>query len=122
MRTSFFLFALTFSLNSDASFLRFACEYPIYSSEDAHGQESYDRFKLEFTLDQNTEQAFLVGNNGMSEVQFIPNDKGWTFLEITGSGNVTTTTITRQLKSVHSRNTILTNLVASQYYGDCERL
>ena len=111
---------MVFCLPSYGELLKFDCEYPVYSSEDAHGRESYE-FELKFMLDTIREQAFLVGDNGLSEVTFVPNEKGWGFIETTATGNITATTITKRLKSVHSRNTILTNLVATQYYGDCKK-
>jgi hypothetical protein len=107
LKAIIFLTFMVFCLPSYSELLKFDCEYPVYSSEDAHGKKGYE--------------DFLVGNNGMSEVTFVPNEKGWSFIETTGTGNITATTITQQFKSVHSRNTILTNLVATQYYGDCKQ-
>jgi hypothetical protein len=121
LKAIIFLTFMVFCLPSYSELLKFDCEYPVYSSEDAHGKKGYEDFELEFMLDTITEKAFLVGNNGMSEVTFVPNEKGWSFIETTGTGNITATTITQQFKSVHSRNTILTNLVATQYYGDCKQ-
>jgi hypothetical protein len=53
----------------------------------------------------------------------IPAEHGLTFVEVTRSGNVMTTTIARDGAAVHSRNAIIgETLFPSQYYGTCERL
>ena len=121
MMPKFIIFSvfILFCQHSLADSLRFKCVYPTYSGEDFHGKESYVPFELEFTLDTITQKAFLVGNNGMAEVTYLENDKGWNFLEITGTGNIIVTTITQQMNSVHSRNVILSSLIATQYYGSC---
>jgi hypothetical protein len=47
--------------------------------------------------------------------------EGITFIEITGGGNVMTTTIDQKMVSAHSRNTVVLggDLLPSQYYGKC---
>ena len=100
----------------------FECNYPTYSDKKGvHAAKS--PMRLSFIVDPATEKAYLTGELGSSEVQMISNTDGLTFLEITPSGNVMTTTITAGGESVHSRNTILfkNELVASQHYGSCRK-
>ena len=102
-----------------AGVIRFSCVYPFYSNEDSHKQRQAD-FQFEFILDERKRKDYFVGSVGVEELIYIPNSRGWNFLEVTGTGNILSTTITKQLDSVHSRNTVLTGgLVATQYYGDC---
>ena len=55
-------------------------------------------------------------------MQAIANKDGVSFVEITASGNVMVTAITKSGEAVHSRNGIMFNeLVPSQYYGKCVR-
>ena len=43
------------------------------------------------------------------------------FVEITGAGNVVTTTVTEKGVCVHSHNSVIFGkLVPSQYYGSCK--
>lgn len=77
-------------------------------------------FNLRFLVDSTTDKAYLLGNAGSSEVTVIPNSDGVSFIEVTGSGNVMVTAITRSGEAVHSRNGIMfKELVPSQFYGSC---
>jgi hypothetical protein len=79
-------------------------------------------FVLEFNRDTVTGDAFMIGNNGLTEVFTIEGEEGVTFLERLLSGTVQTTTIANSNIAVHSRHTIISgDLVPSQYYGTCER-
>jgi len=96
------------------------CDYPVYVDKSgAHRVK--DKFVLTFIIDSAKNAAYIVGNNGSAPVRRVDGDGGlMTFIEITGAGNVMTTTITLQRESVHSRNTTLAGvLVPSQYYGKC---
>jgi hypothetical protein len=67
-------------------------------------------------------RPYLLGNAGSSEVELIPNTDGISFVEITDSGNVMVTAITKSGEAVHSRNGIMfKELVPSQFYGKCSR-
>ena len=103
-----------------ASAIEFQCDYSRVASQD--GLEPAGQFSLRFTLDTVSDDAFMLGNNGLSEVLPIANKYGVTFIEATNSGNVMATTInTLDGESVHSRNSIIGgSLVPSQYYGNCE--
>lgn len=78
---------------------------------------------LQFLSDEEAGKSYIIGNNGAEEVAELKNAGGVTFVEVTGTGNVSVTTITHDLKSVHSRNTILAltknELIPSQHYGTC---
>lgn len=76
--------------------------------------------ELRFVVDTTAKKAYLIGNAGSSEVEIIPNTDGISFVEITESGNVMVTAITKSGEAVHSRNGIMfKELVPSQYYGRC---
>ena len=103
-----------------ASAVEFQCDYKRVASPD--GVAPAGKFALRFTLDTLTDEAFIVGNNGLADVVPIANSYGITFVEKTNSGNIMTTTInTTDGESVHSRNSIIAGgLVPTQYYGNCE--
>jgi len=105
-----------------ASPITYKCTYMKYSSID--GLKKVDsKFELNFLLDPKSGKAYITGNSGSEEVNIILNKlgKGISFLEITGSGNVSVTTIDSDGNSAHSRNMIISRkLIPSQYYGICE--
>ena len=103
-----------------ASAVEFQCDYEKMASPD--GVEPAGKFALQFTLDTLTNEAVIVGNNGLADVMPLDNKYGITFVEITDSGNLMTTTINMlDGESVHSRNSIIAGgLVPTQYYGKCE--
>jgi len=93
------------------------CNFSSYSDEEGNNKA---RFPLTFIIDKKSDKAYLLGNNGTSEVLMVDKGYGLTFVEITETGNVMTTTLTDNLKAVHSRNTVVVDrLVPSQYYGAC---
>lgn len=96
------------------------CNYPKYAdAEGLHKQKG--TFELRFLVNNPPEKSYLVGNNGSAEVGVILNwDGGITLVEITNSGNVMTTAISKDGESTHSRsNSIAGQLVPSQHYGKC---
>ena len=96
----------------------FVCDYKTFSNQEGHHQVT-SKFALTFLVDG--DKAHLVGNNGSEPVTAIANDDYVSFIEVTANGNVMTTTILADGKSVHSRNTIMFgDLIPSQYYGTCE--
>lgn len=77
-------------------------------------------FTLNFVADLEANKAYVMGNAGASEVLLIKNLNGTSFIEITGSGNVMTTSVTTLGEAAHSRNTIMIEkLLPSQFYGSC---
>lgn len=116
---SFALAGLAVSSIASADTTTFECKYATYSDKTGlHKVE--EPFKLTFLVDAKAEKAYLIGNNGSSEVVLIPNGGGLTFVETTGSGNVMVTAITKKGESVHSRNGIMNGaIIPSQYYGKC---
>lgn len=102
-----------------AEVFKYECTYPKVFSEGSGYKDS--KFSLEFRFDTTTGEAFVVGNNGLSSVKAYAGEKGITFLELLSSGAVQSTTITALGKSVHSRHSIMGNLlIPSQAYGSCE--
>ncbi|MBL4798970.1 MAG: hypothetical protein JKY50_16265 [Oleispira sp.] len=76
---------------------------------------------LNFIVDQESKKSYMLGNNGSTEVKLFESSDQLVFIQLTDTGNIMTTTITRKLKSVHSRNSVmLDELIPSQYYGKCE--
>ncbi len=113
------LAVMSFGVNAEV--LSYYCSYPNYSDEE--GLSKSDEFNIEFRYDTVTEDAFMVGNNGLSKVGAIKKSEGITFLELLSTGAVQTTTIANDNKSVHSRHTLLWgDLVPSQYYGKCKNV
>jgi hypothetical protein len=90
----------------------FECDYPTYS--DGKLVKKVDApFRLTFLLDLGAKKAYMIGNNGSSEITAIPNTDGVSFLEVTHSGNVMVTAITKNGRSVHSRSTIRSSLLSA---------
>jgi hypothetical protein len=95
---------------------RLVCDYT--QSASPQGLKA-EKFTLEFIVDG--ERAVMIGNRGISDVEMHSGDHGFTFLEKVPAGVVQTTTVAKDGSSVHSRHTIIGNLVPSQYYGKCYR-
>lgn len=118
MRTLAILLAAV-STNLNAATLTHNCKFGTEASPTGLKklQKSFD---LKFMTDTLTNKSYVVGNAGIEPVNAIANDGGISFVEITGSGNVQVTAITKGGDAVHSRNTILSkDLVPTQYYGEC---
>ena len=108
---------LSASLNAEPT--TYFCNYDRVATPD--GVENVGNFNLTFIVDAEAGKFYMVGNNGSSEVSPISGSEHLTFLEITATGNVMTTTITQSGQSVHSRNSVIFgDIIASQYYGTCE--
>lgn len=100
---------------------KYVCTFELYHSLDNFEMSKADDFVLAYTFDTVTRNAFLEGNNGLSEVTLIDGNSGATFLEVLPSGVVQTTTVALGGAAVHSRHTIIVGeLSPSQYYGICE--
>lgn len=82
-----------------------------------------EKLTIAFVLDAETKRAYLMGSQGAANVSIVPNSNdAISFVEITQSGNVMTTTITNKGQAVHSRNSVLFGeLIPSQYLGTCTR-
>ncbi len=96
----------------------FECKFTSYSTKQGNKKED---LQLTYVVDDAADKAYMVGNNGSSEVIKIDKGNGISFIEITGLGNVMTTTIDKEHTAVHSRNTVgfTGELLPSQYYGHC---
>jgi hypothetical protein len=95
---------------------RLICDYT--QSASPQGLKA-EKFRLEFIIDG--ERAVMIGNKGISDVEMHSGAHGFTFLEKVPAGIVQTTTVAKDGSSVHSRHTIIVDLVPSQYYGKCYR-
>lgn len=106
-------------LAAQGATIAYTCKFPLEASPKGLSKQATP-FELRFVVDTDTKKAYLIGNAGSSEVEIIPNTDGISFVEITGSGNVMVTAVTKSGESVHSRNGIMfKGLVPSQYYGNC---
>lgn len=95
----------------------YECQFDTFSNGKTIAKED---FKLTFLLDEESGKAYVVGNNGSNEVAHIYRGDGRTFVEITNTGNVMSTTLTPEMDAVHSRHSVmLGELMPSQYYGKC---
>ena len=85
-------------------------------------QSGSEQLALTFLVDTVARRAYAVRNDSLSEISVVPNQSGGiTFIEVTESGDVTTTTANRAGDAVHNRSMIVNgDLVASQYLGRCE--
>ncbi|MBF4353857.1 hypothetical protein, partial [Vibrio anguillarum] len=107
---------LFMSTLSFASTTTIECTYNKYSDSEG-GHTVKNDFILRYLIDPDINKVYVLGNNGSNEVVKISGGNHVSFLETTGSGNVMVTTITEDLKSVHSRNTVGFGgaLIPSQY-------
>jgi hypothetical protein len=98
------------------------CKMPDYADYDNKTWAKDENFAFKIAVDRTNNKAVFIGNAGVTDVVLIEGVGAETFIEITVTGNVQTTTITEDGSAVHSRNnTIIGILLASQYYGRCEK-
>lgn len=98
----------------------YSCVYESYSDEKGN-HKADKKFELNFIVDEESGKNYLLGNNGSSEVKLLEYSDKLTFIELTESGNIMTTTIDSSLSSVHSRNSVMFGeLIPSQHYGKCK--
>ena len=112
--------ALIYSGKVHAEAVKIVCEFRFYS--DLNGSSPVkDGFALTFQYDSISNDAFIIGNQGLSPVHLIRAESGMSFLEPLRTGAVQTTTVDSKMFVVHSRHTIINgNLEPSQYYGQCK--
>ena len=84
-----------------------------------HGCKS-ETFSLQYIFDGNANTAIIVGNSGTSQVEYHAGFEGISFVEKLFSGAIMTTTIANNGDAVHSRHTMISGLVPSQYFGECQ--
>ena len=98
----------------------YICDFSNYSNQKGNHKEN---FKLTFVLDKEAGKSYMIGNNGSNPVTHIDEGNGKSFIEITFSGNVMSTTIDSKMNAVHSRNSVgfTGELLPSQYYGLCAK-
>jgi hypothetical protein len=112
------ILALSAAVPVEAAALNFSCTFPTASNDEGSLQLP-EPMLLRFAYDTITNDGVIIGNAGVADVTALPGDDWMTFVEVTGSGAVHTTTITKT-GAVHSRNTVIGGrLVPSQYYGAC---
>jgi hypothetical protein len=97
----------------------FECNYDRYSDGKSLAPVA-GGFSMTFLIDVKADKAYVLGNNGASDVTLLTNQWGMTLVEITGTGNLMATVITFGGDSVHSRHTVFNGkIIPSQYYGRC---
>ncbi|MBM3347472.1 MAG: hypothetical protein FJY55_13390 [Betaproteobacteria bacterium] len=99
----------------------FECSLPRYSDRTGGLYQEKGGLNLTFLVDQTARKAYVLGNNGSNEVMLLPNQEGFTLIEVTGTGNVMVTAITFGGVAVHSRHSMVgkNEILPSQYYGRC---
>ncbi len=98
----------------------YVCEFPSERSQNLLPIRTGSPMNLDFKLDATTKKAYMHGNVSTNEVQVIQNWYGISFVEVTRSGNVTVTSITKEGAAVHSRNFLHPGgMLPSQWYGTC---
>jgi len=103
-----------------ADTVTYICNYPTWSNNTGIHKVK-EKFEANFIVDEEAGKAYMLGNNGSVAVKLLESNDQLAFIQITATGNIITTTITSQLKSVHSRNVVIFGeLLPSQYYGKCE--
>jgi hypothetical protein len=116
-----FLMTLIAPVSASTSIFTYSCSFSNFSSPSGL-ETSNPPFDMLFLVDQSKDKAYLKGNQGSAEVILIYNSYGWSFIEITGTGNVMSTTINLFGDAVHSRHSIVdSKILPSQYYGKCEK-
>jgi hypothetical protein len=115
------LLACSLSLASYAKTTKFSCAFLEYSDNTGGLKEAEEGgLRMTFLIDSAARKAYVLGNAGSSEVMIVPNEGGFTLIEVTNSGNVMVTAITWKGLAVHSRNGIMgEQILPSQYYGKC---
>jgi hypothetical protein len=103
-----------------ADTITYSCNYTRYSDQEGNHKVK-EIFELNFTVDNEAGESYLLGNNGSSEVKMLESGDQLAFLEVTATGNLMTTVIDSKLNSVPSRNSVMFGeMIPSQYYGKCK--
>lgn len=110
-----------------AEVYEFECSFEMYANAEEGLQKVKDGFGFKITTDTLTDDSYLVGNQGVEPITVFKGANAWTFMEVTGTLNIMSTTIVTDPgigsefgDAVHSRNTVLNGtLIPSQYYGRC---
>lgn len=101
-----------------AEVVTYHCTFPSYS--DPSGLWDQKGFGFDIMYDNVSQNAFMVGNLGMSPASTLVGGDSPTFLEITAMGNVMVTAIAQDGVAAHSRHTVIAgSLHPSQHYGTC---
>lgn len=114
-----------FGFSGENQHTTFSCTFGSYATE--KGTLSDKVMKFTIVTNDNNGTYIRKENNGVAPGRIIRGDKGFSFIEVSNRGNISTTTITavppvdEEQKAAHSKN-ILRNgkLIASQYYGTCQ--
>ena len=108
-----------YCFNSFADTMTFKCSYSEYSDRKGSHVEN-PPLAFDILLDSENGKAYILGSEANIEVIPFVQKGQISFLEVTGTGNIMTTTIVDDMSSVHSRNSALFGkLIPSQYYGKC---
>ena len=120
INTAIVLTSIFFSVSASASASvdTYFCDYPTYSDERGN-YKTKGSFSMSFIVDKVSKKNYMLGKRSV-EVAMFRSPGQIAFIERTVSGSVMTTSITDDLSSVHSRNSVVYGqIVPSQYYGKC---
>ena len=118
---------LLVSSHALSSTIVFQCSFDSHSSPDGLQSDSKP-FEFNYLVDTDADKAYIVGNQGSEEVKSIMAADSVTFIEVTPSNNVNSTTVVLNNargsmgRAVHSRHVVVNGLgemIPSQYYGRC---
>ena len=115
-----------FGMGNENIHTKFSCEFYSYANKDGI-QATQKPLAFILITNDNNGTFTMKGNNGTSSGTTIRGNKGLSFIEITKTGNITTTTMAvvspyaNKQVATHSRNMLVNGkLLASQYYGTCQ--
>lgn len=118
MKYILFVFTLL-SLSAHTETITYECSFSTFSDGEGF-HKTKKPLMLTYLIDGESKKSYLIGNAGSSKVTPVTGDNQISFIEITGTGNVMTTTVAGDLNAVHSRNLVMSNqLIPSQYFGKC---
>ena len=100
-----FIFLAALGEPSFAKVVNWTCSFPIVANP--NGVMRDQDAKAQFTLDDVTGKAQLLGDNGAIDVAVIPGDRVMTFVARLPSGGIQTTSIDPAGHGVLSRHTVL---------------
>lgn len=115
------LLFIAYSASASAETIVTSCEFTREASPD--GVKTQKPFRLAFAADAVNKKYYMMGNSGdVVECAGVANDAAFSWIEITKSGNVMTTTVGDNGIAVHSRHLWVPaekQFIPSQWYGRC---
>lgn len=119
-RIFLFLSCLIIASPAYAEVQTWTCDLGKRVDEQGVGEE---KFHIVFKIDTITGKAFMQGNVGLADVELYVGQDAFLLFQQAEDGEIMVTSITtilRDGRAVHSRNTIIAGeIVAAQHFGRC---